>query len=126
MNTLFPPTFTTSRRSSRKDAAAEPSDARSPHYESTPTAAGLDLSVYLPGVDATGVEIVVRGPDLVVIGRKSHPLRVNFAAANLESVQRDYELRLRLGRDLDYSALEAELNDGVLSLRLPRRHLRAA
>ncbi len=126
MNTLFPPTFTTSRRSTRKAASDAPSGARSPHYESSPTAAGLDLSVYLPGVDATGVEIVVRGPDLVVIGRKSHPLRVNFAAANLESVQRDYELRLRLGRDLDYSALEAELTDGVLSLRVPRRHLRAA
>ena len=67
------------------------------------------------------MEIVVRGPDLVVIGRKSHIVRVNFAAAHLEHAQRDYELRLRLGRDLDYAALGAELADGVLSVRIPKR-----
>jgi HSP20 family molecular chaperone IbpA len=58
---------------------------------------------------------------LVVIGRKSHVVRVNFAAAHLEHAQLDYELRLRLGRDLDYSALTAELSDGVLSLNIPKR-----
>jgi len=32
-------------------------------------------------------------------------------------------LRLRLGRDLDYGALTAELGDGMLSLNIPKRML---
>jgi HSP20 family molecular chaperone IbpA len=48
-------------------------------------------------------------------------VRVNFAAAHLEHAQLDYELRLRLGRDLNYGALAAELADGVLTVRIPKR-----
>lgn len=119
MNTILPPQLNSSRRSGRPVSAV--GETRSPHYDCQQHGDAIDLTVFLPGVDAPGVEIVVRGPDLVVIGRKSHVVRVNFAAAHLEHAQLDYELRLRLGRDLDYSALGAELADGVLSLHIPKR-----
>ena len=32
----------------------------------------MKLTVYVPGVEAAGVEIEVRGPDLVVTARKAH------------------------------------------------------
>jgi HSP20 family molecular chaperone IbpA len=120
MNTILPPQLNRSRRPGR---AVSPlaGETRSPHYDCQQHAERIEVTVFLPGVDASGVEIVVRGPDLVVIGRKSHVVRVNFAAAHLEHSQLDYELRLRLGRDLDYSALTAELSDGVLSLNIPKR-----
>lgn len=119
MNTILPPTLTSNRRPGRAVPAL--GETRSPHYDCQQHGDAIDLTVFLPGVEAAGVEIVVRGPDLVVIGRKSHVVRVNFAAAHLEHAQRDYELRLRLGRDLDYGALTAELTEGVLSLRIPKR-----
>ena len=119
MNTSLPPQLISSRRPGRPVSAI--GETRSPHYDCQQHADALDLTVFLPGVDAAGVEIVVRGPDLVVIGRKSHVVRVNFAAAHLEHAQLDYELRLRLGRDLDYAALTAELTDGILSLHIPKR-----
>jgi HSP20 family protein len=119
MNTILPPTLSSSRRPGRVVPAL--GETRSPHYDCQQHGDTVDLTVFLPGVEAAGVEIVVRGPDLVVIGRKSHIVRVNFAAAHLEHAQRDYELRLRLGRDLDYAALGAELADGVLSVRIPKR-----
>jgi HSP20 family protein len=119
MNTILPPTLSSSRRPGRAVPAL--GETRSPHYDCKQHGDAIDLAVFLPGVDAAGVEIVVRGPDLVVVGRKSHVVRVNFAAAHLEHAQRDYELRLRLGRDLDYARLSAELADGVLSLRIPKR-----
>ena len=118
MNTILPPQLNSSRRSGRHVSATE---TRSPHYDCQQHADSIDLTVFMPGVDASGVEIVVRGPDLIVVGRKSHVVRVNFAAAHLEHAQLDYELRLRLGRDLDYGVLQAELNDGVLSLHIPKR-----
>lgn len=119
MNTILPPTLASNRRSGR--AAPALGETRSPHYDCQQHGDAIDLTVFLPGVEAAGVEIVVRGPDLVVIGRKSHVVRVNFAAAHLEHAQRDYELRLRLGRELHYAGLTAELADGVLSLRIPKR-----
>ena len=119
MNTILPPTLTSNRRPGRAVPAL--GDTRSPHYDCQQHGDAIDLTVFLPGVEAAGVEIVVRGPDLVVIGRKSHIVRVNFAAAHLEHAQRDYELRLRLGRELDYAGLSAELADGVLSVRIPKR-----
>lgn len=120
MNTILPPQLTNSRRPGRPVSAIV-GETRSPHYDCQQKGDTIDLTVFLPGVDAAGVEIVVRGPDLVVIGRKTHTVRVNFAAAHLEHAQLDYELRLRLGRDLDYAALTAELADGILALSIPRR-----
>lgn len=120
MNTILPPTLTTHRRPGRA-AHALASETRSPHYECQQHRDAIDLTVFLPGVEAAGVEIIVRGPDLIVVGHKSHFVRVNFSAAHLEHAQRDYELRLRLGRELDYAALTAELHEGVLSLRIPKR-----
>ncbi len=124
MNTILPPTLTSNRRPGRAVPAL--GETRSPHYDCQHHGDTIDLTVFLPGVDAAGVEIVVRGPDLVVIGRKTHLVRVNFAAAHLEHAQRDYELRLRLGRELDYASLSAELADGVLSVRIPKRTAVAA
>lgn len=120
MNTILPPQLTSSRRPGRPVSALA-GETRSPHYDCRQDGDHIDLTVFLPGVDAAGVEIVVHGPDLVVIGRKTHTVRVNFAAAHLEHAQLDYELRLRLGRDLAYNALAADLADGVLTLRIPRR-----
>lgn len=119
MNTILPPTLTSNRRPGRAVPAL--GETRSPHYDCQHQGDTVELTVFLPGVEAAGVEIIVRGPDLVVVGRKSHVVRVNFAAAHLEHAQRDYELRLRLGRELDYGALSAELADGVLSVRIPKR-----
>jgi HSP20 family molecular chaperone IbpA len=125
MNTIFPPTLRSGRRPGRSVASPE-GETRSPHYDCKQQGDGIDLTVFLPGVEAAGVEIIVRGPDLVVIGRKPHFVRVNFAAAHLENAQRDYELRLRLGREFDYASLAAELADGVLSVRIPKRPAVAA
>jgi HSP20 family molecular chaperone IbpA len=48
-------------------------------------------------------------------------VRVNWQALHLEHAQRDYRLSLRLGRGLAYEHLEAEITQGVLTLRLPKR-----
>ncbi len=81
----------------------------------------LRLVVYVPGVDASGVSVEARGPDLVVTARKARFVRVNWQALHLERAQRDYRLKLRLGRGFDYPAMHAELREGTLSLTLPKR-----
>ncbi len=106
-----------------RTAAAKPSvDAfRQPAYDCQEHADVMKLIVYVPGVDASGVEIEGRGADLTVTAKKARFVRVNFTALHLEGVQRDYRLRLRLGAGFDYAAMGAEIANGVLTVTLPKR-----
>lgn len=106
----------------RRTASAPASlPVRTPHYDCVQEANALKVIVFVPGVDAPGVEISLRGPDLTITARKPHFVRVNWQALHLEKAQRDYQLRLRLGNGLDYDALTAELTDGRLVLTLPKK-----
>ena len=107
----------------RQPATVPASDAafRQPAYDCQENRETMKLVVYVPGVDASGVEIEGRGADLTVTARKPHHVRVNWQALQLESAQRDYRLRLRLGAGLDYGAMQAEINHGVLKVILPKR-----
>jgi HSP20 family protein len=94
---------------------------RQPSFDCRELPDAIKLVVYVPGVDANSVAIEARGPDLIVTARKTHVVRVNWQYLHLEGAQRDYQLRLRLGHNLVYAALQAELHCGVLTLLLPKR-----
>lgn len=115
MPTLIPP-------AAALPPEAAPAPYRHPHYDCDDLADALRLTLYVPGVDAHGVEISSRGPDLVVTARKARHVRVNWQALHLEPAQPDYRLRLRLGTSVfDFDQLRATLHDGVLVLTLPKR-----
>ena len=105
---------------SKAPARASVDVYRQPAYDCQEHADVMKLVVYLPGVDASGVEIEGRGADLTVTAKKARFVRVNFEALHLEGAQRDYRLRLRLGTGFDYSAMQAEIAHGVLSITLPK------
>jgi len=118
MHTL-PRTAAPARRS-RSAPALDAESFRQPSYDSRDQPEALTLTVFVPGADAAGVEIEARGVDLVVTARKVRFVRVNWQSLHLEGAQRDYRLRLRLGRGFDYAAMQAEIHEGVLTLRLPK------
>ena len=107
---------------SPSDTEPEPGTAfRQPHYECTDLSQSLQLTILVPGVDDHGLEIVSRGPDLIVTARKPRVVRVNWQALQLENAQHDYQLKLRLGLGFDFDQLHAELGDGVLTIVVPKR-----
>jgi HSP20 family molecular chaperone IbpA len=108
----------TSRRS--RAAESTPVDFRHPNYDCREQADEVRLVVYVPGVDPSGIEITAKGPDLLIAARKRHYVRSNFRALHLEGAQKDYLLKLRLGKGLDYGALSAEITEGVLTVRIPK------
>jgi len=119
MHTIITPPLLASRFSG---PAPVSSDAfRQPSYDCKDVRDAMKLTVYVPGVDAAGVEIEARGADLTITARKAHFVRVNWQALHLEGAQRDYQLRLRLGNSFDYEATQAEISGGVLTLTLPKR-----
>ena len=104
--------------------SAEPKRAfRSPLYDCMDLSTALKLVIYVPGVDASGVDITTQGPDLFVTARKTHHVRANWQALHLESAQRDYQLKLRLGVSFNYEALQASVARGVLTIVLPKKVL---
>lgn len=105
---------------SRFPRAESNPDYRTPHYDCTDLPAALKLTLYVPGVDANGVDLTSRGPDLIVTARKTPHLRANWQALHLEGVQRDYQLKLRLGHSCDFAALQASITRGVLTIVLPK------
>lgn len=119
MQTIIHPLSSQSR--SRRSDVATRANFRTPHYDCTDHGAMLKLQVYVPGVDAAGVEITTKGPDIMVTARKAHVVRVNWQALHLEGAQMDYQLCLRLGHALDYANLQAEIQEGVLCLTLPKK-----
>ncbi|MBM3854444.1 MAG: Hsp20/alpha crystallin family protein [Verrucomicrobia bacterium] len=94
---------------------------RQPAYDCRQKRDAVQLTVYVPGVEASGVEIEGAGADLTVTARKSHFVRVNFPALHLETAQRDYQLRLRLGSGFDYPNMAATIAQGVLTITVPKR-----
>jgi HSP20 family protein len=115
-------THTTST-SSRHRSAFEASNAtfRQPSYDCRELPDAINIVVYVPGVGASGVEIEANGPDLVITALKTRFVRVNWQALNLEGAQLDYRLRLRLGTGFDFPQMQAGINDGVLTLSVPKR-----
>jgi HSP20 family protein len=121
MPTIIPTTNSLRPPRSSVEAPASTGLFRKPHYDCMDLPGAVKLTVFLPGVEAAGVEITSRGPDLTVTARKAHFVRVNFTALHLENSQRDYQLRLRLGHGLDYATLQAEIAGGVLTITLPKK-----
>ncbi|MFM1852024.1 MAG: hypothetical protein RIS54_1708 [Verrucomicrobiota bacterium] len=111
----------TAKRSRRSARHSHQSEFRQPNYDLREQPDAVKLTLYTPGVSPASIEIEVSGPDLIVTARKPQVVRVNWSALNLESAQRDYRLRLRLGFGLDYAGLHAEFHAGVLTLILPKR-----
>ncbi|QYM79955.1 Hsp20/alpha crystallin family protein [Horticoccus luteus] len=109
------------RSVARSRSAASPSSVfRKPNYDCREQPDALKLVIYVPGVEAGGVDIEWRGADLTVTARKAHYVRVNWQALHLETAQRDYQLRLRLGHDFDVDNLRAEIAHGLLTLTVPK------
>ncbi|MDR1010598.1 MAG: Hsp20/alpha crystallin family protein [Opitutaceae bacterium] len=98
---------------------------RNPHYDCQYDDASMKLTVYIPGVVASGVDITMRGPDLTITARKERFVRPNWGGLQLERAQRDYLLRLRIGCACDPAGMTAELHNGILTLNLPGRDLPA-
>jgi len=115
------------RHHHRRFPGTAPSSAvRLPLYDCMELPQALQLVVYVPGTEAGGVDITTQGPDLFVTARKTQHVRANWQSLHLENVQRDYQLKLRLGLGFDYESLQASVARGVLTIVLPKRQPAAA
>ena len=91
-----------------------------PRFEWHDLGSAIEIEVFVPGVDASGVEMLVEGSDLLVTARRHTPVLTNWQPANLGAMQLDYRLRVPLPYDVNPRQVRATLEHGVLKVHLTK------
>ncbi|UIF87341.1 Hsp20/alpha crystallin family protein [Cupriavidus sp. UYPR2.512] len=85
------------------------------------TSAGVTLWADLPGVPRENLEVNVHDSSLRIEGEAVVPTPASLRVQHAEIRQPRYARTFTLSPDLDASRIEANLQDGVLKLTIPRR-----
>ncbi|HEX7859147.1 MAG TPA: Hsp20/alpha crystallin family protein [Verrucomicrobiae bacterium] len=80
---------------------------------------GYVLEAEMPGVNKAGLEILLEGNELTIVGRR----KVDVPNAQLvyrESPDRDYRRTFELDPAIDTGRINARMDNGILYLELPK------
>lgn len=77
------------------------------------------LEAEMPGVNKEGLEILLEGTELTIIGRRG-AVGLEHQPVYRESVDRDYRRTFELDPSIDSGKITARMTDGVLFLELPK------
>lgn len=102
-------------------AELEPRSLRRPAYNIDENEHSYNVEVFIPGVSKAGVSVSLEDETLTIHATRNHdrtpdswkPLRREIADA-------DYRLQLEVNVPVDRDSISAQVEDGVLSLVLPK------
>jgi len=101
-------------------AEADQHATQRPRYEVEETDHAFGLTVYLPGVAKSGLEITDEDGELHVKGTRAPGAPAAAAALHRETSDAPYELVLSHDNTVDTGKIVAELKDGILRLSVPK------
>jgi HSP20 family protein len=103
--------------------AAEPDPHRAvlPAVDVFEDAGGITLLADMPGVPREQLELKVEGDGLLIEGGVQPPTPDGLEALYAEVRVPRYRRSFALSRELDTTRIEANLKDGVLTLRIPKQ-----
>lgn len=90
-----------------------------PLYNVTGNAEAYEVRVELPGVAKSGVKIDLEDNVLSIRGERQSATPEGWKTLHRELSTLGYQLRLRLNTPVDEDKLTANLENGVLTLKLP-------
>ena len=91
-----------------------------PAYDVRETAKGYVVTADMPGVSAETLEISVEDQQVRLHGRVQHQQPEGFDAEFTEYEVGDFEQVFAISSEIDVERIEARMNDGVLTLTLPK------
>ena len=91
-----------------------------PVYDLHETTDGFALTVYLPGVEHSGLEVRADSETFTVIGRRTWKKPEGWTPLYRETDESSYQLVLTHDNVLDLDKVQAELRDGVLRVTLAK------
>ena len=102
-------------------AEADSYRAVSPAVDVFEDAHGITLLADMPGVPKEQLELKVEGDGLLIEGGVQPPTPDGLEALYAEVRVPRYRRSFALSRELDTARIEANLKDGVLTLRIPKQ-----
>jgi HSP20 family molecular chaperone IbpA len=115
------PSDITESGAERKDATYSSSRAATPAVDIFEDADGITLLADMPGVSRENLDVRLDGDTLAIEGNvdiaTQDGMRALWAEVNVPRFRRKFTL----SRELDAGRIEANLKDGVLSLRIPKQ-----
>ena len=103
----------------RSPEGATRTEFTTPRVSVRQDADGYTLEAEVPGVGKSGVEITVENGRLTLVGRRSDVQDTKRPVYRERSVQ-DYRRVFELDPSIDSSRVTASVDDGVLTIRLPK------
>ena len=80
---------------------------------------GYVVEAEMPGVNKEGLEITLEGNELTIIGRRKTEMPEG-ELCYCESALADFRRVFELGHDVETSKINAQMEQGVLKLHLPK------
>lgn len=105
---------------SRDEADRSTGPVQKPVYRVREGADAYTLTVQLPGVVKSGVEITADDGEIRITGRREWQRPEGWTTLHRESVDAAYELVLTHDNAIDADKIAAELRDGVLTVTVPK------
>ena len=100
---------------------ATPSAAIRPLVDIFETADGITLRADMPGVSKEGLNLRVEGANLLVEGTINIVPEQKMSALYADVRSTLYRRSFVLGNELEAANIEANLQDGILTVRIPKR-----
>jgi HSP20 family protein len=100
---------------------AAPTTTIRPSVDISETADGIVLQADMPGVAKEGLNLRVDGPNLVVEGAIGILPEQEMSALYADVRSKFYRRSFVLGNELEAGNIDANLKDGVLTVRIPKR-----
>lgn len=91
-----------------------------PHADLVETGKGYRLELDVPGASKDGLDISVEKNILSVRAQVRHPAFEGFRLEHQEYKVGDYFRQFSVSDDIEVSAIEAAIKDGVLTIMLPK------
>ena len=106
---------------SRAGADTEQQRAVSPAVDVFEDASGITLLADMPGVPRDQLDLKIEGDALLIEGAVQQPTPDGLEAVYAEVRVPRYRRSFTLSRELDTARIDANLKDGVLTVRIPKQ-----
>lgn len=108
------------RRDNRATAGTENEFSLKPAYQLKENDEAWGLTVQLPGVEKSGLELTAEEGVIRITGRRGWKMPEGWTQLYRESIEAPFELVLEHDNSVDVEKIHAELKEGVLRVSLPK------
>jgi HSP20 family protein len=103
----------------QREGTTRPLNYVTPEFNIFETKDGYVLEAEMPGVSKDGLEIMLEGNEITIIGRRQ-PETLKADVLYRESRPADYRRVFELDPAIDSAKISAKIDQGVLTLHLPK------